>query len=168
MTQTQDRRIAGLEAALKTQVVLLEGLCDVQARLQQTLLARDWAALEDLVDDQDEIAARIGEAEALRENAYRELRAALGVSEAHTFADVLALLERDSRAHLANLYRRLKVAVLRVRSIGSGIEAYSRNAVELGEAIVSELLPGGRGRMYDTSGRRAAGDRTAIVMSHHA
>ena len=168
MTQTQDHRIAGLEAALKTQVVLLEGLCEVQNRLQQALLSRDWTALEELVEDQDAIAGRIGEAETLREDAYRQLRNAMGVSESESFADVLALLDGETRGHLANLYRRLKVAVLRVRSIGSGIEAYSRNAAELGEAIVSELLPGGRGRMYNPRGQKAAGDRSAIVMSHHA
>ncbi len=151
---------------LQLQGVLLDNLSREEARLQIAVLQKDWIALEACVREMKAIAQGIEECEQKRTESYRVLKAALGLKPDDSFYEVLSRLPIEDRQELAELYRRLRIGIVKVRSITDGIDAYVTATVGTMRDILDELFPERKGKIYSRSGTVSSADASSLVVNH--
>lgn len=160
-------QIAEMLAALSEQVTQMERLAEHEGALQQCLIDRDWDALEQLVPRMVKTSEAIEAAEALRDAAVGRLAQALGMGRAARFSEIIESLPEDSRRTLAELYRNLKIVVLRLQSRTAAIDTYVRATVSTMRGVLRELYPEHATHVYSRSGGGAFTGGQALVVNHH-
>lgn len=156
-----------LKEILKTQILLLENLAEEEGKLQQAVLDRDWTGLERVITDMTVFSEAAEEMEELRHKCYQEMRNCVGARTGDGFAKVIGLLPPEERRELSGLYRKLKVAVMTVRSLTSGIGAYVAATGNTLRGIIEELHPHQKGTLYSRHGQAQRGDQSAMVVNQH-
>ena len=153
--------------SLQLQVELLESLAACQHRVQQAVMRKSWHELDESLHTLHTVSDRIHACEQERERCFAALQGSLGLPETAGFTVVLGYLPDESRRIVSALYRRLKIAVLRVQTITAGIDTYVSNSVETMNQIVSEVFPGARGSVYSRDGSVYGKQPPAMVINHH-
>jgi hypothetical protein len=163
----ESRAIDQLTEALHREVELLEAIAEDEKRLHSLLSNRDWVELERCLSRLNSLSGDVLQAEDRRNTAYERLRSTLEVEEDERFYDVLERLPVEERSELSELYRRLKVAVIQVRSVTGGIDTYVTESTQTMRSVLEELFPEQKGKIYSRSGRSNRADERAIVLDHH-
>ncbi|MFW5801256.1 MAG: flagellar export chaperone FlgN [Spirochaeta sp.] len=162
-----EHNIAEFQNSLQQQVHLLEELAGYEQRMQHAVIMRDWPELEIAIQEMYALSDCIYSCEHVREKEFARLRSALGLPEDVRFSVVLGNLPQEHRHEIASLYRRLKIAVLRVQTLTGGIDSYVSSTVENMQQIVEEVFPGTRGSIYSRDGNLQGKQPPAMVVNHH-
>lgn len=157
--------LQSLDRALSTQIELFETVTEDHDLLQKAVYARDWGLLEYYISRLQVRSGELVELEEIRRQAYAQLREELGLGPDDAFYDVLTRLNNDDRARLAQLYRRLKVAVMRMSGRNASLEHYVSTSSETLEEVLSELFPQRKGTIYGRSGKASARHGSAFVVN---
>lgn len=158
---------ANLKEILNREVELLEGFADREQELQKAILDRKWDRLEGIIDGMSETSQQVLEVERERHECYMSVRREYQCGEEGSFYDFAALLDIGDRMEISELYRRLKVAVMRVQALTGGIGTYVNSATAAVRDILDELNPQRRDRIYSKHGRRSSPDERAMVLDTH-
>lgn len=153
--------------ALSEQVKHMQQLADQEALLQRCVMERDWTVLEELIPRMATASEAIEAAENARDYSVQRLALALGLGPSPRFSDVVAALPEESRMALADLYRRLKIVVLRLQSRTASIDTYVRSSVSTMRAVMRELYPEHAAPVYSRSGGGIFTGGQALVVNHH-
>lgn len=156
--------IIEMKEAIAEQVLLLDSLAVVERELQRYAYAQAWDVVEATLPRIGELADAFERAEARRHQAHLALRAELGCREC-PFSAVLALLGETDRRELSELYRRLKVGIMRVKSLTSGIDIYVDARLRAGRELLEQIVPGWASPVYGADGRKLS--IGASIVSHH-
>lgn len=157
----------GLQEVLEQQIWVLEELAEEEAALQRAVAGRDWPAAESTIDGLRERADRFAGLEEVRHQAYREMLHSVGVTESVPFPVALGRLDDESRRRLTELYRRLKAALFRVRSVSEGLDAFVAALVTTTRGILDEIYPSRKGNLYSRSGQVAGREDWALVVNRN-
>ena len=156
---------ADLIRVLEQEAEALENMADDGAAMQMYLIERNWAGMEELLARIGERSEQIRGIEEQRIQIYREQCTALGVSVQQGLAGLLPRIALESeRGALRGVQRRMRSAVLHIRSVVSGIERYVGAMVGTLHAIIDELYP--NNRTYSHSGEHKAPKGRALVVDH--
>jgi hypothetical protein len=159
-----DPRISEFAGILTEQVETLEMIANCERLMQAALLVKDWPSLDTLIR---ETASCTGEVEALEKKRHRMYRQLIGSDESPGgLAGFLETLPETERKTLSDLYRRLRIAVMNIQSVTTGIDAYVEAAGTTTREVLEEIFPERRGRIYSRSGASSAGKGTALVLDH--
>lgn len=158
--------LQSLDSALSTQIELFETATEEHKLLQKAVYARDWGLLEYYLSQLQVRSGELVELEETRRKAYGQLREELGLGPDDAFYDVLTRLNNDTRSRLASLYRRLKVAVMRMSGRNASLENYVSASSETLEQVLSELFPQRKGTIYGRSGKASSRHGSAFVVNH--
>ena len=156
-----------LKEILKTQILLLENLAEEEGKLQTAVMDRDWTGLERVITDMTVFSEAAEEMEELRHRCYTDLRSTVGAGKGDGFAAIIGRLPIEERKELSGLYRKLKVAVMTVRSLTSGIGAYVAATGNTLRGIIEEIHPHQKGTLYSRHGHADRGDQSAMVVNQH-
>lgn len=154
-----------LESVLERQIGELERLARAETDLQRAVTDRDWQAAEALIDELRKTAEGFSQLESARHDAYRALLDSVGARRDMPFPVALGRLDEDSRRTLTDLYRRLKVALFRVRSISEGLDAFVATLMTTTRGILEELYPTRKGRMYGPRGTVSGTEDWALIVN---
>ncbi len=157
--------VDALERVLISQIELLERTAVEHRELQSAVIGRDWRALEEYMSRLNVRSGELSELERQRHDAYRRVREQLGLDGDDGFFEVLTRLENGSRSRLAELYRNLKVAVMRLAGQNGNLESYVSASSETLEQVLGELFPQRKGTIYGRSGVATAKDSRAFVVN---
>lgn len=157
--------VDALERVLKSQIELLERTAVEHRELQSAVMDRDWQALEEYMARLSVRSGELSELERRRHDAYRNLREQLELDSGDGFFEVLTRLDNGPRARLAELYRNLKVAVMRLAGQNGNLESYVSASSETLEQVLAELFPQRKGTIYGRSGVATAKDSRAFVVN---
>lgn len=157
--------LESLEHALSAQIELFDTVTEEHELLQKAVFARDWGLLEYHMSRLQVRSDELVELEEVRRKAYRQLREELGLGSDDGFYEVLTCLGNDARSRLASLYRRLKVAVMRMSGRNSSLEHYVAASSATLEQVLSELFPQRKGTIYGRSGEASARQGSAFVVN---
>lgn len=153
-----------VKEALEREVTALEELAASERELQPLLAQRDWVELEKQISVLNRQSEAAMAAEQERESAYKALKESLGADEELRFYDVLEHLQVEERRELAELYRRLKVAVVQVRGVTGSLDTYVSVSTATVRGVLDELFPDQKGKIYSRSGRANRADERAMVL----
>lgn len=153
-----------LKHSMRREVELLEQFAEQEHDLQKAIVDRQWERLEGIVDAMRASSDEVLQAEAARHRAYTQVRAELGHEDDESFYDFISHLDLDERTAISELYRRLKVAVMRVQALTGGIGTYVTSATTAIREILDELYPQRKGRIYSSGGYHASPDDRAMVL----
>jgi hypothetical protein len=131
-----------LDAVLEAELSLLVTIGAVQAKVKVAVEKREWAAFETYNREIEETAARFAELEAAR----------LSSADAAT-------------PKTAELKRRLKAEINKVRWTGEAIARYLEEQRALTDAFIEAIYPEKRGAIYSRYGKRAAADMRSLVLN---
>lgn len=158
-------RIEDFLLLLERQTELIEDLARREGALQDRVADQDWSAVEVLIGEMIVTSEAITAVEEQRNSTFLEIACALGGET--DFAVVLSRLPQEVRSEISLRYRDLKVAVLRLQSRTSDMDAYLRSSMATNRAVLRELFPehAAPGYSADGQGRMQAG--TALMINRH-
>ncbi|MFW5729248.1 MAG: flagellar export chaperone FlgN, partial [Spirochaetota bacterium] len=110
--------------ALEEEVALLDSFVKRERELRELVMDRNWPALERSIGVLNEAARSIEAAEDRRHRAFARLAQRLGLGAEASFYDLVSHVPQESRQDLVDLFRELKVSVMRVQGLNSGIESF--------------------------------------------
>jgi hypothetical protein len=152
-----DSRI--LAQAMDREAGLLEEFAREQEGLLDSVRARSWADLERKLDALRALEARVQEADRQRLEALPE-----GAADAAAYASLVGGLQRAKRVELEGSYHALSLAVVRVKGALSRLDHYLTAVTGSLNAVLGELLPYRKGRIYSARGhQREAADAPILV-----
>jgi hypothetical protein len=163
-TCAQESRLGNV---LRNQIDLLERYCQEEREMRQHLLDRSWPELERVLGRMDGLSRELSDAEEERLEAFEELRRELGAGEEDNFYHVIAHLPADERADYAQLYRRLKMCIVSIRSVTAGIDSYATEKAATLHGVLRELFPHRKGKIYSRNGAPRRQDDNPVVLDHH-
>ena len=152
---------------LSAQLTMMNTLAEHEAELHRRMLEREWEEVTPLIETMSDMSDAVVEAENRRHDAYCTLRRHLGLEDSAGFAEVLAALDDEDRRRLAELYRQLKLAVIRLKSLADGVDRYVRTMMATTRELIKEAYPHRSGATYSRDGGHAAHSGEALVLNHH-
>jgi hypothetical protein len=157
-----------LKDALQQEARCLNDFAARQKSMQAAISRRKWTELDKEVAELKGLAEKIEALEDGRASAYKGLREALHARDREDFLQVVSRLPAADREELLAQYRHLKAAVIRVKASAGLLSYYVRSLSETLRAVLEEMLPHRKGRIYSRSGRaKQAGDES-LVLYHNA
>lgn len=161
MNQTQ--AVAQFLTLLDRQTVLVDQLTQYERQLHDAVGGRRFDDLEDLIRRMIAKSEQIADVEEARNQVYQDL--ALSIGGSHTFARILEALPPDVRHEFSHRYRALKVAVLRLRSRVSSMDAYLRSSIATTRGVLRELYPEHSTSGYSSDGQDRFATAPALVVN---
>ena len=156
-----------LKQSMKREVELLEAFATEEQKLQNAIVEREWERLEEIVDTMSTASEEVLEAETERHRCYTTAHAEAGCGDEESFYDFVSRLDLGERTEISELYRRLKIAVMRVQALTGGIGSYVTSATTAVREILDELYPQRKGRIYSSGGHHSSPDERALVLDRH-
>ncbi len=153
-----------LKSIMEKETVLLARFADMQGHLQEIVVERRWTGLEKTIGSLQKLSERIEELEQKRYRLFCTLKASLGANENETFTQVISRLAFDERQEMMNLYRKLKIAVIRLKGRSGRLGYYVRILLDSTSQVLGELFPHRKGRLYSRFGRTKAAAEESIVL----
>ncbi|HTX71605.1 MAG TPA: flagellar export chaperone FlgN [Rectinemataceae bacterium] len=160
----QQDTVGTLIGAMATEIACFEAYIASQRAFNSALRDRDWVALQTAMELLDEISSSLAERESARAEAFERLRAELNC-EASGLYRLALLVAEPSRSELTDLYRRLKIAAMRAKFENASASDFAAGNRDLLRAVLEELFPEKRGRIYGRSGRTVQPGLDSLVLN---
>jgi hypothetical protein len=161
---TQMETVLALSSAMSAEISCFEAYVAAQRSFTTAIRARDWTALQTAIGIQDEVARAIAFKEGERAEAFELLRAKTGC-DAGGMYQVALLVPEPGRSELTDLYRRLKLAAMRAKFENASAGDYAAANRNLLRAVLEELFPEKKHRMYGKSGKAIQPDLDALLLN---
>ena len=161
---SQMETVYALAAAMSAEITCFEAYVAAQRSFSAALKARDWTALQSAIGIQDELARAITSKESVRAEAFERLRAQAGCDGGGIYR-VALLISEPERSELTDLYRRLKLAAMRAKFENASAGDYAAGNRELLRAVLEELFPEKKHRMYGKSGKTVQPELDALLLN---
>jgi hypothetical protein len=161
---SQMETVYALSNAMSAEIACFEAYVAAQRSFSAAVRARDWTALQTAIGIQDDLARAIADKESERAEAFELLRAQTGC-EAGGLYRVALLVPEPERTELTDLYRRLKLAAMRAKFENASIGDYAAGNRDLLRAVLEELFPEKKHRMYGKSGKAVQPDLDALLLN---
>lgn len=160
-----DRKSYECISILQQEIALLERLAAAQDVVSQAVFSRDWSDLDALFKRLDGYNKEFDTLEWQRTMIFEELGQELGfVNERLGFYAIATRLEPEIRRQMTDLYRRLKLDVLRIRLANENLQHY----ITSNRMVISEFLkaafPDRKGKLYSRHGKEIHSEMRSIVL----
>ena len=159
--------IMEFQETMGRQLELLEGLIIEVHNMQTAVMRKHWQMLEQANERLYALSEAVHSCEQTRHAYLQELRQLLGLPESANFSVVLGYIGSDRRQQIASLYRRLKIAVMRIQHLHENIDSYVSSSLETMNSIVEEVFPSMRSGIYQRDGNLQGKQPPAMVVNHH-
>jgi ribosomal protein L16 Arg81 hydroxylase len=156
--------VVTLAAAMRAEIACFEAFIAAERSFASAIRERDWVSLQTAMDLMDEITRAVADREGVRAQAFELLRSELGCEEESLYRVALRVQEPE-RSELTDLYRRLKLAAMRARFETAATNDYATSNRELLRAVLEELFPEKRGRIYGRTGQTVQPGLDALVLN---
>jgi hypothetical protein len=155
-----------LQTVMELQVQGMQDFQVTQLAARVALKTKDWLGLEKVLRSLDFQAEGLRCLEERRHFLWSTLQTRYLGREGRFFETVV-LFPEEFREPLTALHRSLKIETLGLRSLSQGLAAYVQTAGELIRAVVQELQPNTKGRLYSRNGYLRGGDAQPLVLNTH-
>jgi hypothetical protein len=160
------RQLRDLQTVMELQVQGMQAFQVTQLAARESLKTKDWPGLEKALRSLDFQAEGLRCLEERRHYLWSTIQNHYLGREGRFF-ETIPLLPEEFREGLTKLHRSLKVETLGLRSLSEGLAAYVQTAGALIQAVVQELQPTMKGRLYSRSGYLRGGETQPLVLNTH-
>jgi hypothetical protein len=161
---TQMETVFALSTAMSAEIACFEAYVAAQRSFSSAMRERDWSALQTAITLQDELTQAIAAKESERAEAFELLRAQTACDVGGMYR-VALLVNEPERSELTDLYRRLKLAAMRAKFESASAGDYAAANRELLKAVLEELFPEKKHRMYGKSGKAVQPELDALLLN---
>ncbi len=161
-----DRPLRDLTTVMELQIEGMKVFQATQLASRDALKAKDWPALEKALHTLDFQAEGLRCLEERRHDLWEAIQLRFLGREGR-FYETLPKLPEEFREPLIHLHRELKAQTIRLRGLSQGLAAYVQTAGALIQAVVHELQPALKGRLYSRNGSVRGGDAQPLVLNTH-
>ena len=139
---------------------LLNRISSEEEQLQKALRENSWNEMEFAINRLSPLSSEMEKVEQERNSLFLKMKKKLNMSDADGFYAVAAHLDGEVREDCLRGYRKMKIALLKMRGLTSGIDQYVRTVGEASRAVLNEIFPHRKGSIYSSTGnaRPAASD----------
>lgn len=160
-----DRESYECISLLQKEIALLERLGAAQDVVSEAVFARDWTDMDALFKRLDEYGVEFEALEKERARIFEELGRDLGFEQERPgFYALTTRLNPEIRRQMTELYRRLKLDVLKIRLANENLNRY----IAANRMLISEFLqatfPDRKGKLYSRHGREIHSEMRSIVL----
>jgi hypothetical protein len=155
--------VIALSRAMSEEIACFEAYIAAQRSFTAAMRSRDWASLQSAVASLDALSGAIAEREGERAEAFELLRAQT-CCEAGGMYRLALLVSEPERSELTDLYRRLKLTAMRAKFENAAAGDYAASNRDLLRAVLEELFPEKKHRMYGRSGKAVLPGLDAVVL----
>uniref|UniRef100_A0A7C3IL03 Flagellar protein FlgN n=1 Tax=Gracilinema caldarium TaxID=215591 RepID=A0A7C3IL03_9SPIR len=150
---------------LQKEIALLERLAAAQDVVSQAVFSRDWTDMDALFKRLEEYSNEFEALEKERTSIFSGLGRELGFEhERLSFYTLATRLEQETRRQMTDLYRRLKLDILKIRLANENLNQY----IATNRSVISEFLqaafPDRKGKLYSRHGREIHAEMRSIVL----
>jgi len=163
---TIDRPLQELVTVMELQVSGMDAFQGAQLAARDALKDKDWPGLEKALRTLDFQAEGLRTLEDRRSALWSDVQRRLLGREGR-FYETLALVPEAHREDLSRLHRELKGRAAALRGLSQGLAAYVQTAGAVIQAVVHELQPALKGRLYSRSGHLRGGEAQPLVLNTH-
>lgn len=160
------RQLRDLQTVMELQVQGMQAFQVTQLAARASLKSKDWPGLEKSLHSLDFQAEGLRCLEERRHYLWSTLQNHYLGREGR-FLETVPLFPEEFREPLTRLHRALKVETLGLRSLSQGLAAYVQTAGALIQAVVQELQPATKGRLYSRNGYLKGGATQPLVLNTH-
>ena len=153
-----------LMSAIEREAASFEAYVEGQRDFALALRERDWPALERAMAELEAKATLIMEAEASRAAAETFVRLEYGLLE-EGITRLALFFPEPARSDLIDLHRRLRIAAMRAKLENAALGDYAAASRDLLGAVLDELFPEKKGRIYGRSGRTIQPGHDALLLN---
>jgi hypothetical protein len=154
---------------LKQEIDILDRIIDIQCEIRASVIIREW---EDFYRLMENLKIYNGEFESMELERARVFAMIFGHSaldhseneETNLYAEA-ARMPDEQRHAITDLYRELKIRVLRVRHENSALLKNLNEARSFTENFLADVFPGRRGKLYTSKGTVVASDVRSMLLN---
>ena len=163
--------IDGLSAELgnlmEKETGLLNEICREEEKIQQALRDNNWDEMEIVINKLMPLSVLMERTEAERDKIFRKMKSKLKKSDEDGFYAVAAHMKGENRENCLSGYRKMKIALLKMQGITAAIDHYVRTVGNTGRAVLNEVFPHRRGRLYSADGVERPLQSDPMVLNRH-
>jgi hypothetical protein len=163
---TTNGSLKDLVTAMELQVQGLEIFQATQLEARDALKAKDWPALERVLRALDFQAEGLRYLEERRSRLWMDIQLAVLGREGR-FYETVPLLPQEFREPLTRLHQKLKLEAASLHGLSQAITVYVQTASALIQAVVQEIQPALKGRIYSRSGSLRGSGAHPLVLNTH-
>ncbi|WP_269844563.1 flagellar export chaperone FlgN [Marispirochaeta aestuarii] len=152
---------------MKQEISLMEEFRCNEEKLRDALKQSDWTSLSDHMERMGQIADWIDTTEKKRRDAYSALCADFDADDSIPFYQAIMSLPEDMRCECAELYRSLKFTTVKIKGVTWSLDSHIRSVSDTMQAVLNELFPYRKGRIYSRHGKTRTADTEPLVVNQH-
>jgi hypothetical protein len=165
--ETLERSLADLKSLMELQIQGMDQFQDTQLAAKAALETKSWPLLERALQSLDFQSEGLKCLEERRNALWLRIQLQVLGHEAK-FYETLPRLPEPWRDPMATLFRDLKLRSLRLKGLGLGIATYVQTASALVKAVVHEMNPALRDRVYARNGILRGRNAHPLVLNTHS
>lgn len=158
--------LVSLRTVMELQVQGMMTFQATQLAARDALKTKDWPGLDRALRSLDFQAEGLRCLEDRRHGLWASVQTQFLGREGR-FYETVPHLPEEYREPLTKLHRDLKAQTLSLRALSQGLAAYVQTAGALIQAVVQELQPGLKGKLYSRSGRVCVAEAQPLVLNGH-
>ena len=141
-----------LEKCMLKQLELFKSFYDAEEKIKKNIMAKNWPELDRELTAIQKYAEKIDKTEAERNKIYQAMRIYCGGQPLESFYAFISRYCPEKSESLTQLYRELKVSVMRVKTLTMRIDAYLSTVTSAVKSVLDEAFPARKGTIYDSRG----------------
>jgi len=165
--ETIDRPLRDLVTMMELQIQGMATFQKTQLEAKEALKAKDWLGLEKALQSLDFQTEGLRCLEERRHDLWTGVQWRLLGREGR-FLETVPLLPQAFRETILTLHRGLKVQALGLKGLTQGLSTYLQTAGALIQAVIQEIQPALKGRLYSRNGFLRKGDAQPLVLNTHS
>jgi hypothetical protein len=161
-----DRSLRDLVTMMELQIQGMARFQVTEMDAKEALKTKDWPRLEKALHSLDFQAEGLRCVEERRHDLWTGIQRAVLGREGR-FLETIPQLPEEFREPLLRLHRDLKIQAVGLRGLTQGLTTYLQTAGALIQAVVQEIQPALKGRLYSRNGNLRKGDAQPLVLNTH-
>ncbi|MDR2900554.1 MAG: hypothetical protein LBV20_03415 [Treponema sp.] len=157
-------------AILKQENALLDKIIDIQCEIRASVIIREWEDFNGLMENLNTYNSQFEVMEKARAQVFSAI---LNHSDPHSANNneedslyaAAARMPEEQRNALTDLYRELKIRVIRVRYENGALLKNLNEARAFAENFIADVIPNRRGKLYTAKGTVVASDVRSMMIN---
>lgn len=146
---------------------ILDSISVEEEKLQQSLRESNWEKMESIISNLSPLSENMEKVEDERNKVYMKLKTRLNKTDSDGFYAVAMHMKGQNREDCLGGYRKMKVALLRMQGITAGIDQYVRAVGDTSKAVLDEVFPHRKGRIYSNRGCEKPVQADPMILNRH-
>jgi len=151
-----------LSLILCKEIEILEKIPPLQGMIRDTVIKREWADYETLMEKVGELGQQFEVLDGERETLFKTMT---GGQDPESFYAWTAKLPPQEREEIGGLYRRLKMITLQIKIANDTLMEYLREVKSAVAGILERAYPDRRGKIYSRTGSEREADMRSVMVN---